>query len=317
LDLRASLALPGGKRVGFTLTELLVAIGIISILIGLILPAVQKVRAAAARSACSNNLRQVGLALQNYEAAHGWIPRSVCAGQVSPLRDICFSLHGYLLPYVEAEAPARSIDWTDEAMDFPGKPPIASDANRPLLDRTIPAFLCPADGNAQGGANSYRMSGGKTIYVGEMPDPIPRQLTHIKDGLANTALLSERLVAGGASLNRDALIVNYPPEQLAAGCVQAQMPPESSEGSDPYAGKTWLRGASRHVGYAHVFPPNSRLRDCEASGWIAMGLMTARSAHSGGVNVAFADGHVQFVADAVGLAVWRAWGTPNGGEVTE
>jgi prepilin-type processing-associated H-X9-DG protein len=130
-------------------------------------------------------------------------------------------------------------------------------------------------------------------------------------------MLSERLVGGGTSLNRDALIVDYNPEQLAAGCVQAQLPPKSYVSIDPYAGKTWLRGASRHVSYAHVFPPNSRLLDCESSGWIAMGLMTARSAHSGGVNLAFADGHIQFVADGVDLTVWRAWGTPNGGEVTE
>jgi prepilin-type processing-associated H-X9-DG protein len=86
---------------------------------------------------------------------------------------------------------------------------------------------------------------------------------------------------------------------------------------DPFVGKTWLRGADRHVGYAHVFPPNSRLLDCEASGWVGMGLMGARSAHPGGVNLLFADGHLQFVADGVQLDAWRAWATPNGGEVVE
>lgn len=305
------------RRAAVTLTELLVAMAVVAILMGLLLPAVQRVRAAAARAACANNLKQLALAVHHYESAQGTIPYNVCAGQRSPPRNICFSMHSHLLPYLEADAVARAVYWNDETMDLPGKPPLASEANRPLLSWKIQVFLCPADGNARDGANSYRRSGGKTIYEGVRPDPIPRQLIHVSDGQANTALLSERLVGGGMSLNRDALIVDYKPEQLAAGCVQAQLPPESSRGTDPYAGKTWLRGASRHVGYAHVFPPNSRLRDCEASGWIAMGLMTARSAHPGGVNVAFADGHVQFVADSIGLEVWRAWGTPNGGEVTE
>src|SRR5262247_464122 len=93
-------------RRGFTLMELLVVIAIIAILIGLLLPAVQKVREAAARTQCQNNLKQIGLALHNYESAYGYFPTCGAESQAWNLLNTPFPVVGWaaqILPYVEQE----------------------------------------------------------------------------------------------------------------------------------------------------------------------------------------------------------------------
>lgn len=292
---------------GFTLTELLVSMAVVAVLIGIALPAVQAVRAAAYRTTCLNNLRQLGVASHAYESAHGEIPK----GGVPPYY---FSAQAQLLPYLDAEALAREIDWKDTTVDFPGSSAVANVRNGPLLDRKMVQFACPADPLARDGANNYRQSVGWNLVLGGKSDPLPKKLTAIGDGLSQTALFSERLIGGdpiGGPQN--ALIVACEPQTLAGTCVQAQLDPSNAQALDLYSGATWLR-FSRHVRYAHLFPPNSRLRDCEVDGWIDVNFMTARSAHSRGVHLLFADGHGDFVADGVAVPVWRAWGTPNGGE---
>jgi prepilin-type N-terminal cleavage/methylation domain-containing protein len=149
---------PGrGRRQAFTLIELLVVLAIIGVLIGLLLPAVQKVREAAARIQCSNNLKQIGLALHNYESANGRFPpafsktsglQSGTAYGISYPDAVWSALNGwawgtYLLPYVEQDNLYRSLD-----LSLPCWAP----ANAPYVKTRVPVFLCPS---ATGGSDGF------------------------------------------------------------------------------------------------------------------------------------------------------------------
>src|SRR5262249_17975899 len=120
-----------GRRSAFTLIELLVVIAIIAILIGLLVPAVQKIRESAARTKCQNNLRQLVVAIHNYHSSYGTYPR----GRTFP-NGSSFSAHSFLLPYVEQDTVYRTIDFTVPY----------SHANNavPRATRT-PIFTCPSD----------------------------------------------------------------------------------------------------------------------------------------------------------------------------
>jgi len=168
---------PGSSRRrggAFTLIELLVVIAIIAILIGLLLPAVQKVREAAARSTCQNNLHQLGVAVANYEGAYGRCP----GGWTSNLGQQYGSLHFYLLPYVEQNAiyiAAGNNSWNQN--------------NTP-----VKTFVCPSDTTSwtsypQGGTsyawNVWVFSGG----IGWGGDQKPGGLLNaMPDGTANTVI---------------------------------------------------------------------------------------------------------------------------------
>src|SRR3954468_13978334 len=99
-------------RRAFTLIELLVVIAIIAVLIGLLLPAVQKVREAAARASCQNNLKQLALALQNYHDATGTFPQSRSTPLEIGQPAVTFSAHARLLPFVEQDAVYKTIDFS-------------------------------------------------------------------------------------------------------------------------------------------------------------------------------------------------------------
>src|SRR3954454_15319894 len=146
--------LPVRGRFGFTLIELLVVIAIIAVLIGLLLPAIQKVREAAARAKCQNNLKQIGLAFHNYHSAKGRFPSGFVSRAVSedgPGLGPGWGWAAFLLPYLEQEPLFRRIDLTRD---------VADPANAAARVASVPLFLCPSDDPAGPTFTAAGASGG-------------------------------------------------------------------------------------------------------------------------------------------------------------
>lgn len=151
------------KRNGFTLIELLVVIAIIAILIGLLLPAVQKVRSSAARMSSQNNLKQLGLALHSFESANGRLTGMRPAG-LSNANSFGYSVHAQLLPYIEQEPLGRQIDLTQPLFvgTFPTPSFQLNPAIAPAAAAAIKTFLCPGDGQAP----LFTVNSGGGIHAG-------------------------------------------------------------------------------------------------------------------------------------------------------
>jgi prepilin-type N-terminal cleavage/methylation domain-containing protein/prepilin-type processing-associated H-X9-DG protein len=209
------------RKRGFTLIELLVVIAIIAVLIALLLPAVQMAREAARRAQCRNNLKQIGLAMANYESTHGLYPpsgmRADNGWNNNPHRDPEWSMKVFLLPYLEANDiyNATNINrvciwWRDPGIGW-GPSPQSADPNFTMRVQRLEIFLCPSeisshpgnyDRQAQG--QSYASNGGTERYYnnwrsngyeyypgwdGLVAKPVG--VNDITDGTANTAAFSE------------------------------------------------------------------------------------------------------------------------------
>jgi prepilin-type N-terminal cleavage/methylation domain-containing protein len=209
---------------GFTLIELLVVIAIIAVLIGLLLPAVQKVREAAARAKCSNNLKQLGLAVHNYASSHGGAlpdataPNVVGNGAVTNGYDGGYtyfsSLHFQLLPYIEQDNLYRAMKtFAESGLANSGKYYTSNGAPGANGTTPVKTFVCPSDlgvdGNGQVANFPFVAA---TSYVGSFqvfgtagdPNPstptsaritCPFTLVTIPDGTSNTVLMTERLAS--------------------------------------------------------------------------------------------------------------------------
>lgn len=308
------------RRKGFTLIELLVVIAIIAILIALLVPAVQKVREAANRTQCTNNLKQFGLAAHNHHDTKKVLP---------PGRDNKdFSTHAYLLPYLEQENIHRTINFNVSYKDA---------SNALARGATVPIFLCPADPknliipNGWAGTN-YRANQGSGILWGATPSgsnsflPPPNgpyyensktRMTDITDGTSNTAAFSEHLVgdfSNAISTERTDTFQpgTHPstPDQAVADCYNFNLNDLSKQGRSD-VGAPWLQGYHSTTIYFHVGPPNSR--SCMyPGGRIAT---TANSGHTGGINVTLCDGSVRFVSNSISMATWRAVGSRDQNEI--
>ncbi|WP_406698752.1 DUF1559 domain-containing protein [Singulisphaera sp. Ch08] len=339
-------------RRGFTLIELLVVIAIIAVLIALLLPAVQAAREAARRSQCVNNLKQMALAVQNYNDAGGALPPS--GAYVSgALGTQTISFKARILPFLEQQAIFNCINFSFGATtsDTAGGTADPSSTNRTLLHITVSTFLCPSDGNTPNAAytsanyvenlgpplvNHGNMLLGPTYYQGvsrmKLCNPTTVDngatstvtLASITDGTSNTAMVSET-VKGRGSLTQDGLHMIYGLTDRCAGFSQpspdlalSQICQKSATFADDSKGMQWIRTPiGRGGGYVHASPPN--MKSCTLNKTISSelydGFVSVSSYHPGGANVSFLDGSVRFVKSSVNFATWYGIGTRNGGEI--
>ncbi len=327
-------------RRGFTLIELLVVIAIIAVLIGLLLPAVQKVREAAGRMKCQNNLKQLGLALHNFAGANGSLPPAI-RGEGSPPYFDQWSVLANLNPYLEQTAIFNKMDLTQQTYD-PTVPFNITAANQFAVQQVVGLFLCPSDrmtpvttGPAYGvpviGPTNYVFCNGTGTNNGSPWDAdgvfvaqTGFRLTDITDGTSTTAWSSESILGDGPAAVIGAMpaatdvvygFISGLPLSDSACAAATQWNYQQPRGF------MWASGEIRNASYNHFYPPNPPQWDCVTldlragqTQFTANGWKAARSRHSGGVNVGLADGSVRFVANSIDLVTWRALATRAGGE---
>jgi prepilin-type N-terminal cleavage/methylation domain-containing protein/prepilin-type processing-associated H-X9-DG protein len=317
-----------GQR-GFTLIELLVVISVIGVLIALLLPAVQSAREASRRAQCENNLKQIGLALANYESALGAFPFGV--GGSGPLGTTPrWSVPSQILSFYE-QTPLFN------ALNFSGVPwlndPTYSGMNLTALGTKIAGLFCPSDNDQimelVGMAhNNYRGCAGTLPYnlAADSPDGTGRntgafwyqsstRMAGFRDGSSNTAIFSERCL--GVSNHPDPLADYYLTPNAIAAC-QVAGPMTTPRFTSPYewSGERWGDGNALYTRYHHILPPQAP--SCLLGGtedFDSPDLVTATSRHPGGVNLLMADGSVRFTKQTIAPNVWMALGTIAGGEV--
>jgi len=332
-----------GSPKGFTLVELLVVIAIIGILIALLLPAVQAAREAARRAQCINNLKQLGLAVQNYESSFNKIPFGKGASYPGAPVYARWSAHAMILARIEQEPLYQAINFRFPP-ETPGMagvlafmPPYVNPImgmNAAECRTAIPGFLCPSDispADTWPGQNNYAGNqGGWLCDRGDLP-PSPNDVSpnetqtgvmyylsrckfaDIRDGLSNTAMFSEKLKGNGSPDPRSDMFVM--PHQTSLDLTYdtcTNINPLTATPLTSRWGASWVMGENCCTLYNHVATPNKLT--CGGIGF--PGTMTnmamqvpPSSYHPGGVNICLCDGSVRFVADTIELATWRAVGT--------
>lgn len=294
---------------GFTLVELLVAIAIIGVLIGLLLPSVQAAREAARRMQCSNHLKQIGLGLHNYHATFKQFPFAI-GGTGNK-----YSAVSQLLPTMEQTAIYDKIDFTR---------PINDPVNAPVRLMEIPLFRCPSDlNNSQpmaGGAINYCPNKGTSLLWqdpranGVMFRQSETQFRDILDGTSHTAAFSERIIGDGSNGLASSVSDVYRSRQNPQTQDEARQFCNEVDISDlanqfpQFMGAPWIDG--KHA-YQHISEPNARSCGFQPA---RKATMTATSRHLGGVHMLSCDGAVRFITDSIALEVWRSAGTRDGGE---
>jgi prepilin-type N-terminal cleavage/methylation domain-containing protein/prepilin-type processing-associated H-X9-DG protein len=335
------------RRKGFTLIELLVVIAIIAVLIGLLLPAVQKVREAAARLSCQNNLHQIALAMHNYHESYKQLPPAV--GHYG----CCWGTWAMsILPFIEQEN-MWHLYVNYDGSDIIGVPAgnttgwrYASGTNvTNVTSRQVKVLTCPSDviaipfagmthhnyGVNYGNTNMYGTTVSGVVFGGAPFRGYPAgwlsdagmQATY---GWAqpDSDKQAKYQQYGGAGQPQSSLT------QITDGTSNTLMVAEliQGQGGDDLRGFIWWGNAT---GFTAFNPPNSNAPDVMTGGGCNSGatwnipcttinsqsfpkMSSARSRHQGGVNAAFCDGHVAFVHDNINLAVWRALSTSQGSE---
>jgi prepilin-type N-terminal cleavage/methylation domain-containing protein len=332
-------------RRGFTLVELLVVIAIIGILIALLLPAVQMAREAARRMSCSNNLKQLGLAIHNYESSFRALPPGALAERL-PNGQFWTSYlgpHARILPFIEQNNVYGAMNPNTSYGDV---------ANKAAVGRVIAGFLCPSEirqeplahatfGNI-GGVNYAFSMGDWYVWNGVGQPNLPchsafginfsRRWRDFTDGVSNTLLMSEvknyqvtiRDCGSFSQINDPNKIpppnadpLSVCPEYQGSGCTVFRN-----------AHTQWAEMSVHHNGFTTAWPPNKKtpggpnlsepdvdiISRRERLGGPTFAAITARSFHPGGVQSLLGDGSTRFTSESLDGFVWRALGTVAGGE---
>lgn len=305
---------PRRSSSGFTLVELLVVITIIGILIALLLPAVQAAREAARKMQCTNNLKQIGMALHMHHEQKGVFPVGHFWGPKCVIDEKGYGSEAtwitYLLPFIEQNNIDAQINW-DYAFGFAAQ---NSRVLRPVTSTSLSLFICPSIGpvnpifDGSYARGNYAGNNGLGAMAEVDKAPIRTQTgvlfinsttsaASVKDGLSNTAFVAEIVTVPGEDMRG---MLHFPEGSL----------------------------------YHHNYTPNSSVPDdirikmcvstdeapCNDKFADAMNrlmTMTARSVHPGGVNVLLGDGSVHFASDSIHLDIWQALSTPAGGEAMQ
>ncbi|MGI9515412.1 MAG: DUF1559 domain-containing protein [Pirellulaceae bacterium] len=332
------------SRRAFTLVELLVVIAIIGILMGLLMPAIQSVRESARQTECKNNLRQIGIALQNYVTVRQAYPPSfeIDQGTVLTGNNGSWAIHGRLMPFIDQNNAYSKVDLA-----------VAWDAqkNTGVPTMRVDVYLCPSEINdrmrvdSSGNAKVYPQTYGFNMGTWLIYDPVDGRPgdgpfyvnssvrpVHVRDGTSNTMAASEVKAftsyirntpdPGPTAPLNPSFFDGYPATQYKLGPSLQQNTGHTE----------WPDGRVHHSGITTVFTPNTAV-EYEYDGQIydidfnsvqegkrddqsTYSAVTSRSYHSAGiVNVLRLDGSVNVVAKSINQGVWRQLGTIAGGEI--
>lgn len=321
------------KRLAFTLIELLVVIAIIGVLVALLLPAVQAARSAARRMSCSNNLKQIGLALHTYHDAYKKFPPGGLYARNATSSS--FSAQARLLPYLDQANLQELINW-----DVPYSAQVRVSVTR------VPTYLCPSEvRDAERVTSSfeyYPLNYGINMGTWFVYDPSIRQGS---DGIAypNSSIGFRDVMDGTSTTMAFAEIKAWNPYlRDGANPSASNVPIPATPAAVVALGGTlktnsghteWVDSRTHQTGFTGTFPPNTEFlhsaggkdydvdftssREGKTLNQITYAVVTARSHHPTGAHVLFVDGSARLIPDDIDLASWRAMTTRDRLDIVE
>jgi prepilin-type N-terminal cleavage/methylation domain-containing protein/prepilin-type processing-associated H-X9-DG protein len=329
----------------FTLIELLVVIAIIAVLIGLLLPAVQKVREAANRAKCLNNLKQLGLAMHDYHVAHEQFPKGSGDGPWGPNPGTDWESWYLLSASYEALAYIEQGNVYNQFQALKNQTRSATwdQATGPAMLR-LSVFTCPSSpllsGNPPRPGANYLWCTGSSVYTGGCAsatavisngangafahDVGRRMPADIPDGTSSTILASEYIPGVDADNGFKVVsAINVANRNFATQAELDAIVAAPTLSTLTNNGRQWAWVGHSNAFFNTAAPPNWKIQPAGGAGtggagWAwdsCLGIVPARSRHTGGVNVCMVDGSVRFIRDSINLFTWQCLGNARDGQV--